>query len=190
VVVLGPLPQSFYRQNTTVVAKKLLGKILCRKWRGKVHRYRIVETEAYLGIEDPACHTFGGRNTKRVKSMYLDGGHSYIYLIYGMYYCLNVVTKTPKHPEAVLIRALEPIPIKTEQGLHTNGPGKLCRHLHLTKKEDGLSLWKKNLLWIENAPRTKKQIVAKSRIGVDYAGSASSWPLRFYIKNNPYVSRI
>jgi DNA-3-methyladenine glycosylase len=186
--VLRTLPPSFYQKKTEIVAQRLLGKNLCRRWRGKVFRYRIVETEAYLGIGDPACHTFGGRNTQRVQSMYLDGGHSYIYLIYGMYYCLNVVTKTPRHPEAVLIRAVEPL--QPEKDIHTDGPGKLCRHLHLTKKEDGLSLWKKSSLWIEDAPAVpKKNIVAKKRIGVDYAGSAAKWPLRFYLRGNSYVSR-
>ncbi len=191
------LPREFYFQDTTRVSKDLLGKILCHQQPdGKVVKGRIVETEAYLGIQDRACHTFGGRRTKRTESMYLEGGHSYIYLIYGMYYCLNVVTRTSKYPEAVLIRALEPLTFvkgskvhKTE--LHTNGPGKLCRFLGLNKTHDGLELWtKKSGLWIEDAPLLKKsQIVKRPRIGVDYAGEAAAWDLRFYDRESLYVSR-
>lgn len=191
------LSQEFYFQDTTTVAEKLLGKILCHKnSHGDILRGKIVETEAYLGIKDPAAHTFGGRNTDRVKSMYLDGGHSYIYLIYGMHHCLNFVTRTQGHPEAVLIRALEvdygEAPIKMfQKGLPTNGPGKLCLHFGLTKKEDGLELWKKKSgLWVEEAPAIpKKNIVETTRIGVAYAGEAANWPLRFYIKDNPYISK-
>ncbi|WP_374029422.1 DNA-3-methyladenine glycosylase [Bdellovibrio bacteriovorus] len=103
------LPQDFYYQDTTTVAKALLGKVLHIKDKDQgEHRARIVEVEAYLGVEDPACHTFGDRRTQRTKSMYLNGGHSYVYLIYGMYHCLNFVTRTEEHPEAVLIRAVEP----------------------------------------------------------------------------------
>ena len=191
------LPQEFYFGKTIHVAKDLLGKTLCHRTPGgKILRGKIVETEAYLGIKDPAAHTFGGRNTDRVKSMYLDGGHSYIYFIYGMYYCLNFVTRIQGHPEAVLIRALEVQQgegkIKIfQKGLPTNGPGKLCRHFGLTKKEDGLELWKKKSgLWVEDAPKIKKSdIVTTTRIGVAYAGEAANWPLRFYIKDNPFVSK-
>jgi DNA-3-methyladenine glycosylase len=191
------LPQEFYFNDTETVAKKLLGKILCyRNPEGEILKGRITETEAYLGIEDAAAHTFGGRRTERNKSMYLDGGHSYIYFIYGMYYCLKVVTKTHEHPEAVLIRALEPVQkgeVSTKKkDLKTNGPGKLCRYLGLTKEQDGLKMWKKSSgLWIlDNEEMKPKQIVSRPRIGVDYAGEAAAWPMRFYIKDNPFVSRL
>lgn len=191
------LSQDFYFQDTAQVAQDLLGKTLFhRNEKGEILRGKIVETEAYLGVKDPACHTFGGRSTPRVKSMYLQGGHSYVYMIYGMYYCLNFVTRTEEHPEAVLIRALEVPHGQTQikmfqKGLPTNGPGKLCRHFEITKKEDGLQLWKKKSnLWVEDAPKLqKKQIVATPRIGVAYAGEAAAWPLRFYIKDNPYISK-
>lgn len=190
--------REFYFNNTISVAKNLLDKILCHvQADGKVIKGRIVETEAYLGIKDPAAHSFGDRRTKRTQSMYLDGGHSYIYLIYGMYYCLNVVTRTTKHPEAVLIRALEPLTHiqgrkVAKLDLHTNGPGKLCRYLGLNKSHDGLELWtKKSGLWIEEAPRLKrKQIISCPRIGVDYAGEAAAWDLRFYDRESPYVSKL
>ena len=132
--------------------------------------------------------------------MYLDGGHSYIYLIYGMHHCLNVVTRTSAHPEAVLIRAAEPLvelsaPLTTlklaKSKIPTNGPGKLCRYLGRTKNQDGLELWNQESgLWIEEAARLSSgRIVEKSRIGVDYAGKAAPWPLRFYIRENPFVSK-
>ncbi len=189
------LPQEFYKAKTSVVAQRLLGKILChRNETGTVLQGKIVEVEAYLGLDDKACHTFGGRPTPRTKSMYLDGGHSYIYLIYGMYHCLNIVTRTSAHPEAVLIRALEPlikdpfsIPKKERK---TNGPGKLCREWNITKKHDGLKLWnKKDGLWIEDAKTIpRSQIVMGPRINVDYAEEAAAWPLRFYILGSPFVS--
>lgn len=192
------LTQDFYSQDTKKVAKLLLGKILCRREaEGHVTKSRIVETEAYLGLKDPAAHTFGDRRTQRTKAMYLDGGHAYIYMIYGMYFCLNVVTRTTEHPEAVLLRAVEPLdfvmprkkPSKTQ--LPANGPGKICRYLELTKNEDGLSLMtKKSVLWIENAEDLpSKEIVTAKRIGVDYAGDAANWPLRFYIRDNLHVSK-
>lgn len=103
------LEQDFFFQKTEDVARKLLGKVLCFKNEdGKILSGRIVETEAYTGINDPACHTFGSRKTERTQTMYLEGGYSYVYLIYGMYNCLNFVTRKSGEPEAVLIRALEP----------------------------------------------------------------------------------
>jgi len=191
------LEQDFYFQKTKDVAQQVLGKVLYHKnEKGEIFSGRIVETEAYLGINDPACHTFGGRKTERTKTMYLPGGHSYVYLIYGMYNCLNFVTRTESEPEAVLIRALEPVhhtgekPAKNH--LHTNGPGKLCRHLGITNKENALALWKKRSgLWVEDDGFLvkPKRIFKTTRIGVDYAGEAVSWPLRFYLKDSFWVSR-
>lgn len=164
---------------------------------GKVNqKARIVEVEAYLGIEDPACHSFKNKRTERTSTMYLSGGHSYIYLIYGMHHCLNVVTRPANHPEAVLIRALEPLSEsptpRLKKNLTTNGPGKLCKHFQITKALNGSSLW------LRNSPLTlteddflvrAEDIQSRPRIGVDYAGEAASWPLRFYLKNNFYVSK-
>lgn len=189
------LPQDYYIQDTTDLAKDLLGKVLHIRTGETEERARIVEVEAYLGIEDPACHTFGNRQTKRTASMYLDGGHSYVYLIYGMYYCLNVVSRTTEYPEAVLIRGLEPLtgdrPTK-KKDLKTNGPGKLCRHYNITKEQDGVRLWKKSsALYISDDDHEVKspQVIAAPRIGVDYAGEAAGWPLRFYLKDNIFVSK-
>lgn len=190
------LSQDFYFQDTKTVAKELLGKILHIKIGTREQKARIVETEAYLGIDDPACHTFNGRNTPRVRSMYLDGGHSYVYLIYGMYYCLNVVTRTSEFPEAVLIRGVEPLEaapqLMKKKDFKTNGPGKLCKHYGITKDHDGLRLWKKNseLFISDDSHEVKKRgIISVPRIGVDYAGEAALWPLRFYLKDNLFVSR-
>jgi DNA-3-methyladenine glycosylase len=184
------LENSFYQRDTKKVAQELLGKVLCfRKSKSRVYRGRIVEVEAYLGVVDPAAHTFGGRKTDRVKSMYLAGGHAYIYMIYGMYFCLNVVAGAEGTPEAVLIRGLEPLdPVD----FATNGPGKLCRAWGLNKKQDGLALFQKSSpLWIEEDDFEVKSrdIVKTTRIGVEYAEEAALWPLRFYLKGNPHVSR-
>lgn len=189
------LPQDFYFEDTESVAKVLLGKVLHINITGEEFRARIVETEAYLGVSDAAAHTFGDRRTARTKSMYLDGGHSYVYMIYGMYFCLNFVTRTVDHPEAVLIRAVEPLPHQAnvkKKDLKTNGPGKLCKHYGITREHDGVRLWKKkSALYVsdDGFEVSKKQIEAKPRIGVDYAGDAAQWPLRFYLKDNPFVSR-
>lgn len=194
------LPIEFYTRDTTKVAKQLLGKILVHTDRsGNRLSGRIVETEAYLGVTDRACHTFGERRTNRTRTMYLGGGHAYVYLIYGMYDCFNVVTQKQGVPEAVLIRALEPIEgvelmkknrprAKRDIDL-TSGPGKLCSALAIDRKCDGILL-DSETLFIEDAPLLKpSQIEASPRIGVDYAGEAAAWPLRFTEKLNPYVSK-
>lgn len=181
------LPQDFYFQDTTDLAKALLGKRLVRIWRGRRYTGIIVETEAYLGAEDPACHTWKARRTARNQSMYLPGGHAYVYLIYGMYYCFNVVSKTEKDPEAVLIRAVAPEENIRER---TDGPGRLCNAMKITKAIDGLSLTGKTIFIEEtNLVLTKEQIGAYPRIGVDYAGEAALWPLRFCWRGSPYLSR-
>ena len=184
------LTRSFYQRETESVALDLLGKILCfQKSQTQVFRGRIVEVEAYLGVEDPAAHTYKGRNTDRVASMYLPGGHAYIYMIYGMHHCLNVVTREQGRPEAVLIRALDPLDPPEAK---TNGPGRLCAAWGLTRKQDGLCLFDPDSpLWIEEDDFEVKEsdIVKAFRIGVEYAKEAALWPLRFYLKDNPYVSR-
>lgn len=198
------LPLAYYRRNTARVAKELLGKRLIHK----IGRTRvggiIVETEAYVGISDAACHAFGGRRSPKNESLYLEGGHAYIYFIYGMYYCLNVVTKERGCPEAVLIRAIEPSEglevmmnlrsrksqIKRPQDL-TNGPGKLCIALKLDRRQDGLPLDSSELFIEETGlALSDRKIVKAPRIGVDYAGEAALWPLRFYIRDNPHVSKL
>ncbi|ASD62185.1 DNA-3-methyladenine glycosylase [Bdellovibrio bacteriovorus] len=189
------LPQEFYLEDTTLVAQSLLGKVLNIRTDCGIQQARIIETEAYLGIEDPACHTFEDRRTKRTKSMYLNGGHSYVYMIYGMYFCLNFVTRTHEHPEAVLIRAVEPLPAQEnlrKKDLKTNGPGKLCKYYDITRKHDGLKLWKNSSdLYVtdDDFKVSKEQIIPTARVGVDYAGEAAKWPLRFYLRDHLFVSK-
>lgn len=189
---MKPLPLKFYRRDTNQVAQELLGQKLCHVYKGKLTSGLIIETEAYLGIDDPACHTYRGRNTDRVKSMYQPGGFSYVYFIYGMHFCFNVVTQTPDHPEAVLIRALHPLDgieimkKRRNTALEKNlcsGPAKLCQALAIDRSCDGLSL-KGPQIWIEkNIPFTKikKHLQITPRIGIDYAGEAKEWPLRFLV---------
>lgn len=194
-----PLPLSFYRRDTTTVARELLGARLCRRLAdGSLLRARIVETEAYLGVRDPACHTFGGRHTPRTATMYAAGGIAYCYLIYGMHWCLNAVTLGEGEPEAVLIRAAV-----AEQGHERwhgawprlkpaqwlSGPGRLCRALEIGREQNGVSL-RSDELWIEKGEAVgDADVVAAPRVGVDYAGEAALWPLRFYVRDEKAVSR-
>jgi DNA-3-methyladenine glycosylase len=199
VTLTATLPPDFYLRKTETVARSLLGQILLTQHSdGRMSSGRIVETEAYLGIEDPAAHSFGNRNTARIQSMYLSGGHAYVYFIYGMHFCFNVVTGPVGRPQAVLIRAIEPLEgiemmrerrrVKKDRDL-TNGPGKLCAALGIERKHDGLPLTQPPL-WIQKGDRVPaRKIVRAPRIGVDYAGEAAAWPLRFYIDGNLFVSR-
>lgn len=186
----------FYRRDTKTVARELLGKVLVHRMEGVVTSGVIIETEAYLGIRDSACHTYQGRRTDRVASMYMKGGHSYVYFIYGVHFCFNVVTQDESKPEAVLIRALEPregLEIMRERRNRKkkisdenlcSGPGKLCQAMAIDRSCDGLSL-RGSELWIaEQSPRSAFKISCGPRIGVDYATEPSAkpardWPLRF-----------
>jgi DNA-3-methyladenine glycosylase len=148
----------FYQQNAVTVAEKLLGKILVRTFDdGTVIRYIITETEAYLGEEDEACHASKGR-TQRTEIMYAEGGRAYVYLIYGMYWMLNVVTGAENHPQAVLIRGINNI----------IGSGKVGRELKIDKSFYGENLLDSTRIWIENAP-DETNFVTASRVGIDYA---------------------
>lgn len=183
------LTARFFSGTTEKLSQKLLGKILCVRHGRKILRGRIVETEAYIGVDDRACHAFGGRRTKRTESLYQPAGFSYVYLIYGMYFCFNVVTCKQENPQAVLIRALTAV---DDDHLLAQGPGKLCQALGINKSHD-----QKNLLdpdsgiWLEDDGYkvSQSQIDKGPRIGVDYAGAAAKWHLRFYIKDHPDVSR-
>jgi DNA-3-methyladenine glycosylase len=186
------LPIEFYKRDTIEVARDLIGKILVHKARKKIFAGRIVETEAYLGVEDKACHTFGHRKTERTQVMYQDGGHAYVYLIYGLHHCFNVVTETEGVPEAVLIRALEPL-----EGFGDSpdcrllaGPGKLCRGMGIDRSHNGIRLDSGNLFLTSAYSKIKETtIVAAERVGVDYAEDATFWPLRFYLDGHLSVSQ-
>lgn len=188
------LPCGFYQRPTEDVARDLLGKILvCSKPEGTV-AVRINEVEAYLGVEDPACHTFGGRRTPRTETMWGRAGVAYVYLIYGIHNCLNVVTVGEGSPEAVLLRGAEPVAgrslIRERRGPRvaehelTDGPGKLCQALAVSRDDDGTDLCTPGArLTIRDTPALVDDEVIRSlpRVGVDYAGEAAAWPLRFLL---------
>ena len=176
----------FFNQSTLKVAKNLLGKILVRKINNKVYWYRITETEAYCGQKDLANHASRGK-TKRTEPMFGPPGTIYVYLIYGMYYCLNFVTKKEGQPEAVLIRAVEPLFETTQNPV---GPGRLCRDLKIDKKLNNKLIGEKIGLWLEDDDcKVKISDIGKSpRRGVAYAGEYAFKPWRFYLKNSKFVS--
>jgi DNA-3-methyladenine glycosylase len=179
------LPRSFYDRDTIVVAKELLGKLLVHKSNGVQRVGKIVEVEAYLGPHDLAAHSAKGR-TKRTEIMFGPPGHAYVYLIYGMYHCMNVVTEREGHAAAVLLRAIEPV--KNIEG-RTCGPGLLCRAMKIDRQLNTHDLLS-NDFYIAAPEKTESfSIVKRPRIGVDYAKHWAKRPLRFYIKDNPFVSR-
>lgn len=162
--------RDFYLQPTLKVARDLIGKDLVHRCRNKIYRASITETEAYDGFDDLACHAAKGM-TARNKAMFKLGGHAYVYLIYGIYHCLNLVTGPKGYPSAVLIRALD-YPL-------ADGPGKLCREFKITKqKHNGLDLIN-GVLWVEDKG-IKPKIFSSKRIGVDYAGSSADLLWRFF----------
>ena len=176
----------FYRQKTETVAKSLLGMLLVKKYKNDFQIGRIVETEAYLGTHDLACHTSKGF-TKRNKTMFGEPGHAYVYLIYGIHHCFNIVTEPAGHGAAVLIRAIEPV---KNIALRTNGPGLLCKSLDIDRTYDGKDLTGDEIFCIYPDSKEEFSIIAKPRIGVQYAKEWALKPLRFYIENNPFVSRL
>ena len=191
------LPHAFYQQDTVAVARALLGCVLWRRIGRTLLAARLVETEAYLGANDMASHARRGLRSARNESMYLEGGHAYVYFTYGMHWCMNVVTGEADIAEAVLLRAAEPLrgiePMRKRRPKArrdrdlTNGPGKLCAAMSIDENLDGAPL-DGNLLWIEQGGVPEKEIAISPRVGVDYAGDAAWWPLRFYVRGNPYVS--
>lgn len=225
-----PLPKSFYRKATAEVARALLGCRLTRRLPDGTERsVLLVETEAYLGVDDRAAHTWGGRRTPRVAPMWGEGGHAYVYFVYGMHYCLNVVTQEEGTPEAVLLRAgipeeeeereKEEISLKVNRAggiggadghvaprgaagrarpsspsrkssssLLASGPAKLCAYLGITTALSGVSLSGPELV-LSRGPRARFRVLAGPRVGVDYAGAAAAWPLRFAIAGCAAVTR-
>jgi DNA-3-methyladenine glycosylase len=185
--ILKRLPRDFYNRDTQLVAKELLGKFLVHRAGGLEKIGKIVEVEAYLGPHDLASHSSRGL-TERTRVMFGPPGYVYVYMIYGMYNCVNVVTEAEGHASAVLIRALEPIKNINQS---TRGPGLLCKALGIDKKLNGHDLWSNDLFIAESAaPEEKFTLVKKPRIGVDYAKHWSKRLLRFYIKNNLHVSKM
>lgn len=165
------LEKAFYLRPTVEVARDLLGKFLVSQQGDQIIAAPIIETEAYAGFDDKACH--GSKNkTERNKVMFNSGGFAYVYIIYGIHHCLNLVTEHEDFPSAVLIRALD-YP-------NANGPGKLCREFGITKQtHNGLDLTA-DVLWVEDRGGRLSEILSSPRIGVDYAGECAAWPWRFY----------
>ncbi|HHX61530.1 MAG TPA: DNA-3-methyladenine glycosylase [Epulopiscium sp.] len=194
------LTQSFYSQDALYVAPRLLGKILVRKLGDTYVRCQIVEVEAYAGPHDKAAHVYNNKRTSRTESMFLAGGHTYVYIIYGMHHCLNIVTGHPDKPQGVLIRGVEPLDeasfrmIKQNRPIlskklsdFTNGPGKLCAALNIDKSLNGYNLISGKELFLEDA-HNNPSIVCSPRINIPYAEEYIQKPWRYYIKDNPYVS--
>ncbi len=179
------LSREFYDRDTTVVAQELLGKLLVRQAGGVERIGRIVEVEAYLGEHDLAAHSSKGL-TARTKTMFGPPGHAYVYFIYGMYFCMNVVTEGEGHASAVLLRALEPV--KNVAG-RTQGPGLLCRALDIDRRLNGHDLLSDDFHLADPETAGRITIVKRPRIGVDYAKHWARRRLRFYLKGNPFVSR-
>jgi DNA-3-methyladenine glycosylase len=179
------LPRDFYAQDTVVVARELLGKYLVHVVDGMEYVGKIVEVEAYLGPHDLAAHSCRGL-TKRTVTMFGEPGHAYVYLIYGIYNCMNVVTEPEGHASAVLIRALEPV--KNISG-NTKGPGLLCKALQIDRTLNGFDLLSDNFYIARDDREVKFSIVKSKRIGVAYAKHWAHRLLRFYIRKNSFVSK-
>ena len=189
------LPRSFYDRDTELVARELLGAVLwCRSSDG-VAAGRIVETEAYIGEHDGACHAAAGL-TQRTRWLYGPPGIAYVYFIYGVHWCFNAVTRREGLPSAVLVRALEPVDglelMRRRRGAAiadrdlTNGPGKLCTALAITGAASGARLDRPPLSILRGKPVPDANVAVSPRIGIS---RAADWPLRWYIKDNPFVSR-
>ncbi len=179
-------PRAFFRRDTRRVARDLVGSWIVRRWRGRWYGGRIVETEAYLGPKDRASHSWGGRRTARNEPMYADGGHLYVFLVYGMHHCANVVTRREGVAEAVLLRAAEG-PAEAPRLLA--GPGKLCAGLGITTRSSGVDLVGGTIRILVPARRPRRRLAVSPRIGIDYAGDARDWLLRFYDPESVSVSR-
>ena len=196
---MEPLPRAFYDRDTVEAARALLGQHLVRVLEdGRELRCRITETEAYVGRMDKACHAYGYKRTPRTETLFARPGTAYIYLIYGMYHCLNFVTEPEGEPSAVLIRGAVPVQngdiiAKNRFGCKMaaltsyqkknflNGPGKLCRGLGLTRAQNGLDLTRRESgLYVCPGP-SPHEILAGKRIGIDYAQEAADFPWRFWL---------
>ena len=199
------LDRKFYARETLQVAKELLGKIIVHEIDGAKIKGRIVETEAYIGSIDKACHAFGGKRTPRTEPLYGKPGIAYVYFIYGMYHCFNVITKEEESPEGVLIRAVQPIEGLEEMSKQrfgksykeltkaqiknlTSGPSKLCIAFNIDKECNKQDLCTSNLYIEESEGVDKFEIIKTKRVGIEYAEEAKEFLWRFYIKDNPWVS--
>jgi DNA-3-methyladenine glycosylase len=195
------LKREFYERDTLTVAKELLGKLLVHETTDGVTSGKVVETEAYMGPEDKASHAYGNLRTVRTEVQFGPKGHAYIYLVYGMYYCLNVTSgKVPGKPEAILVRALEPVSgveimmkrrmvSEDSAAKLANGPGRLCMAMGLSTKQNSVDVCAASLHIDSGVPVDGRDIVQTTRINVDYADEWKNLPWRFLIENNTFVSK-
>ena len=183
---LEKLPRTFYRRDAETVAREMIGTILARRDGRVTRRARIVETEAYVGAHDLACHAAKGR-TSRTDVMFGDGGYAYVYLIYGMYDMLNIVTGVKGDAQAVLIRAAEPL---DGWDADLSGPGKICRAMRITRAKDNGRHLQGAALYLARDPQAGEPTIARSRrINVDYAKDWLHAELRFYDARSPAVTK-
>lgn len=193
------LDRSFYLEPALMASAALLGKLLVHETDEGITAGMIVETEAYIGPDDDGAHSYGGRRTARTEIQYGQGGFSYVFPIYGMYYCFNAVLGGVDVPEVCLVRALEPVEgielMKKRRGTDRvlnlcSGPGKLCKALGIGKAEYGLDLCKSNLYIADYKSFRPEEIAVSPRINIDYAEKCRDYPWRFYLKDNPNVSKV
>src|SRR5512139_4107996 len=177
------LGRAFYNRDTVIVARELLGKYLVHVSRGIERIGRIVEDEAYLGPHDLAAHSAKGL-TPRTKVMFGPPGYAYVYMIYGMYYCMNVVTEREGHASAVLLRAIEPV---KNVNSRTQGPGLLCKSMEIDRRLNAHDLLSDDFYIADRLNNEQLVIVNRPRVGVAYAKHWQRRLLRFYIKGNPFV---
>ncbi len=194
------IDKAFYlRHDVVQIGQELLGTVLHTRIDNKITSGKIVETEAYCGSIDRASHAYPGKQTKRNKIMFEAGGRAYVYLIYGIHYLFNIVTNKSDVADAVLVRAIEPLSGKDtmmkRRGKNsmerlTSGPGILSEAMGIDKSFYGEDLTGKRV-WLEYGPGNLKssEIIKTTRIGVDYAGDDAKLPWRFYIKDNPWISK-
>lgn len=202
------LNKDFFNRDTLIVAKELLGKILVRKIDGVILKGKIVETEAYIGAIDKASHAYGGKRTNRTETLYAEPGTVYVFSIYGMYYCLNLISEEKDVAAGVLIRGIEPLEgiekmsqlrykknyeelSSYEKKNFSNGPSKLCMALGIDKRDNCINTISSEELYVEEDLLNKEafSIVESKRIGIDYAEEAKDFLWRFYIKDNKFISK-
>jgi len=194
------LPIQFYKGTDVVlIAKELIGKIIVTNFNGFITSARIVETEAYIGLTDRASHSFGGKRTARNEHMYASAGTAYVYICYGMHHLFNIVSNAKDIPDAVLIRAVEPVAgidimlqrtgkTKLDNTL-TKGPGNAAKALGISKEHSGINLLKDEIyIAADGFKITEASIGISRRIGIEGSGEAALLPYRFYIKGNRFVS--
>lgn len=196
---IAVLPRAFYLRNANIVAPELLGKLLVHRSIEGITSGIIVEVESYIGPFDKGAHSYLNRRTERTEIQFGLGGYAYIYAIYGMHFCFNIVTNINERPEVVLVRALEPVDgtslmhqrrnVKNSIDL-CNGPGKLCQAMGITKKLYGYDLCNSELYLKTMQCVEEKEIMVSPRINIDYADECKDYLWRYFIQGNPYVSKV